>query len=96
MRKQHSLYKRDLKKVANEIRRMEQLGNDYIAGDRVICKKYLKLKKDKWNANSTYEIMRVDEERVVFKEYQNGGGANNAKHVFEIPCCICLLLYSPF
>ena len=55
------------KKVANEIRRMKQLGNDYIAGDRVICKKYLKLKKDKWNANITYEIMRIDEERVVLK-----------------------------
>ena len=52
------------KKVANEIRRMKQLGNDYIAGDRVLCKKYLKLKKDKWNANITYEIMRIDEERV--------------------------------
>ena len=55
------------RKVANEIRRMRQLGDDYIIGDRVICKKYLKLKKDKWNANITYEIMRIDEERVVLK-----------------------------
>ena len=55
------------RKIASEIRRMKQLGDDYIVGDRVICKKYLKLKKDKWNANITYEIMRIDEERVVLK-----------------------------
>ena len=83
------------RKVGSEIRRMKQLGEDCIVGDRVICKKYLKLKKDKWNANITYEITRIDEERVVLKNIKTEVEQTMLKK-FEIQFCICLLLYSAF
>ena len=57
--KNHGIYRRDLQKVANEVRKTTGRKDDYIVGDRVICKKYSMLNKNKWNANITYDILSI-------------------------------------
>ena len=55
------------KRVSNEIRRMKNIDEDYIVGDFVICRKYLKLKNCKFNVNIKHEITEVKQGTVELK-----------------------------
>ena len=52
------------KKVSQKIREMKNIDEEYIIGEEVVCRKFLKTDEGKCNVNFKYRIANIENEKV--------------------------------
>eukprot|EP00438_Fugacium_kawagutii_P000596 Skav236168 [mRNA] locus=scaffold298:273670:276849:+ [translate_table: standard] len=55
------------KKVSREIRKMKNIKDEFILGDLMICRNYMKTKHAVFNVNITYEITKINDAIITLK-----------------------------
>ena len=55
------------KEVSKKIRYMKGIKDEYIVGEELICRKYIKTNGKKFNVNIKYEIVSIDGDKFILK-----------------------------
>ena len=59
--------KNTCKKVSKKIRDMKGIKDEYIVGEELICRKYIKTKGKKFNVNIKYKICKIEGDDFIFE-----------------------------
>ena len=84
------------KMVSSKIREMKNITEEYVIGEEVICRKYMKTKGKKFNVNFRFRIVNIVGDIVVLQNVATGEKQNIELKLLRKHFIYALLLHRSF